>query len=280
MLTPATTAGETGKVVSDIDVLIQGYSSYLVGLQKSPHTVRGYTVDVQAWANWFKRPVEYFKSEEWDDWTAEQTAQGLTGKTIRRHQSSLRRFYRYLRRRHIVEHDPGMDAEAPGIVQKLPEVLTVEQIAKIRENGLSVRSRAILALLYDCGMRNAESREVRVADVSLEYVLVRGKRGRERSVPIEQRTYKAIQAWILESGAKDLVFPVSSWTVFDIVSKMGPIVGRELNPHIFRHSRATHLLNAGKQLIHIQEFLGHENINTTTIYTHVAKEALRKAILS
>src|SRR5262245_46723086 len=109
-------AGEKGTgEVSVLGILIQGYSSYLQALKMSPRTVQGYTEDVTRWGRWWKRPVEYFGQDEWDDWVASLDRAGISGASIRRYQSALRRFFKYLRRRKVCTNDPAKDAETVKI---------------------------------------------------------------------------------------------------------------------------------------------------------------------
>lgn len=285
--TPAAKAGGRGSAESSApvtEILIQGYSIYLHGLQKSPKTVKEYTKDVRAWAAWFKRPVDYFRQDEWDDWTAYQSQSGISGKSIRRHQSSLRKFYKYLRRRKLVTHDPSEDAEAVGIIKTVPEVLSVEQITNIRSRAKSVRNRAILALLYEGALRNAEVRGLKRTDIGKEFVRVLGKGGKERLVPMSEDAIKLIEAhtpgkvYLFEAFEGVQLAEVNLGKLVRRLAK-GAGITQRVTPHTLRHSRATHLLNAGVDLRHIQELLGHASIETTQHYTHVAKEQLRKAIL-
>lgn len=274
-MTPASKAGEVGEEVSEIDVLIQGYSRYLEALQKSPRTVKMYTLQVVQWAKWFQRPPSYFQMEEWDDWISHMTKSGLRGTTIRMYCVSIKRFFKYLRRRKIVTHDPSVDSEPVKCLKTIPDVLEKVRTDAIKALCETTRMKALYALLYDCALRNTEARTLAVSDIGQQYIKVLGKGTKTRHVPISEETGAALEAWIKEGGITDRLFPIGSKQLQKLVHKWGA----DLYPHIFRHSRATHLLNAGKRLEHIQEFLGHDDIGTTRIYTHVAKEALRVAIL-
>lgn len=272
---PATKAGELGEVVTETDVLIQGYSSYLTALQKSPRTVKLYTLQVIQWAKWFKRPPSFFHPEEWDDWVAYMTKRGLSGISIQMHCISVRRFFKYLRRRKIVTHDPSIDSEPVRIVKTIPGVLEQGRIDSIRSCGNSARMAALLALLYDCGLRNTEARTVTVSDMGAEYLRVLGKGSRTRLVPYSEEVRQVLVDFVGDGKIEGRLFPVGPRQIEKLVHHWGA----DLYPHIFRHSRATHLLNAGVRLEYVQEFLGHDDISTTRIYTHVAKEQLRRAIL-
>lgn len=274
--TPAVKAGAEGEVVTEVDVLIQGYSSYLQALQKSPRTVQLYTLQVIQWAKWFKRPPSFFHPEEWDDWIAYLTNRGLSGLSIQMHCVSVKRFFKYLRRRKILSHDPSADSEPVKTVKVIPGVLERKRTDEIAASKLSPRMAALFALLYDCALRNAEVRTVTVADLGEKYIKVLGKGRKIRLVPYKESTRKALFDWVAAGKIEGRLFPVGPKQIAKLVYHWG----KDLYPHIFRHSRATHLLDSGVRLEHVQEFLGHTDIGTTRIYTHIAKEQLRNAIIA
>lgn len=134
-LAPEAIQESRGKEVTDVDVLIQGYSNYLLALQMSAATIKGYTGDVRAWADWWKKPVEFFGVDEWDDWTFYETERGLKGKSVRRHQTALKRFFKYLRRKKLVSHDPALNAETVKVAKNLPVWLEESQVKAIRKRA-------------------------------------------------------------------------------------------------------------------------------------------------
>lgn len=256
----------------DIDVLIQGFSSFLAAHKKKPKTIKEYTRDVTDWANWFRRPPEFFKIDEWDDWTAYLSGpRKLTGLTIGRHRTSLRRFFKYLRRRKIVDHDPSDGSEAVETIKKRPQIIPAATVELMRQKAKPGLEATILVLLYDCGMRISEARDLTWDRIGDEYIEVIGKGSKTRSVPIDATIKAQIQR---------IPLSVCEDTVRRKVRRLAKLVGytKRVYPHLLRHCRATHMLNESVDLRFIQEFLGHEDIESTTLYTHVAKEELRRVM--
>ena len=287
MHSPETRAGERGREVTDVDVLIQGYSTYLAALKKSPRTVGEYTKDVTRWAKWWKRPVEFFHQDEWDDWVAHLDADGLQGKTIRRNQSSLRRFFKYLRRRKICANDPAKDSESVGIVKKVPEFLLESEVGAIIDAADSASWRAIFELLYSCGLRNEECRTLKLSQVAQTYLQIHGKGNKERVVPLGAKARAALDAWLAERDSQtDAVFPgrggplshAALRLAFNRALRVAGIT-RNVTPHAMRHSIATHLAARGVPVERIQLFLGHESLETTMIYVHLARQLTGSIIL-
>lgn len=286
MHSPEGEVQERGGNFTDVDVLIQGYSSYLSALKKSPKTVLEYTKDVTRWAEWWKRPVEFFRQEEWDDWTLALSESGVSGRSINRYRSSLKRFFKYLRRRHIVTHDPSHDTEAVQTEKRLPAVLTRAEVEFMRAKLKSPRTKALFALLYDCGLRNAEARLLTVDRIGPDSVHVSGKRAKDRIVPIVQATRTTLEAW-LSQRPKDteLVFPTTSLQpigevqVYQLVRRIAKGIPKHITPHTLRHSIATHLVEGGMQIEKLQEFLGHDSIETTRLYVRIAQVSVRADVL-
>lgn len=268
------------------EILIQGFSNYISSLL-SPKTVKEYVKDVRAWAEWWKRPVEHFNQDEWDDWTFYETERGIKATSIARHRASLKRFFQYLRRKQLVTQDPAKDCEKIRKPRTLPVYLTEAEMGQVRVNIRNSRQRAMVVLLYDCGLRNAEMRALLVEDVAGGYVHVRqGKRDKERYVPISNENMHVIDVW-LKDRPKESRYLISSElgnrlperTVQKTVVSLARGIPKHVTPHTLRHSIATHLYNRGVDLRDIQEFLGHDSIETTRRYVHVAKEGLRSRIM-
>lgn len=276
-------------VGSDTEILIQGYSTYLQALQVSPQTVRNYVYDVKRWAGWFKRPVEYFRQEEWDDWTAHMLEEGVAGRSVRRYQAALRKFFKYLRRRKVVTHDPSADCEAVKMKRKVVEFLSEEEVNEFFSVPQPLLWRTMALLMYSNGLRNAEVRGLELCDVIGDSIRVRdGKGGKDRILPLMLRTKLDLDYWLHKRQGS------SSWLFCDEagdkilghrlrrqIKRVGRQAGlsRPVRPHMLRHSIATHLLNRGVELRFIQELLGHDSITTTQVYTHVATSTL-DAVLS
>ena len=288
--TPATRAGERGSAENaapETEILIQGYSSYLLGLQCSPHTIRNYVYDIRRWAAWWKRPVEFFKQDEWDDWTLHLQSR-CEGRSVRRYQSCLRKFYKYLRRRKLVSHDPSYDAEAVKIHRKVVGFLSEDEIWAFFRVPQPLLWRTLCQVIYSHGLRGSEALGLQVSDVQGDYIKVtKGKGAKDRLLPMVLRMKLDLDFWLLRrpQGTAHLFpdetgRPITGQRLRRHVASVGKLAGinRLVKPHMLRHSIATHLLNRGMNLRFIQELLGHESMESTRIYTHVAIEPLTDAI--
>lgn len=289
MHSPEIRTGERGREVTDIDVLIQGYSNYCLHVLKlQPKTVKEYTKDVVRWAAWWKRPVEFFKPEEWDDWVMSLSQGGACGRSINRYRASLKKFFWYLRRRKIVSHDPSYDSLAAKVEKPLPVILTQEEIPLVRRRLQNHRTRAIFALLYDCGLRNQEARELTVDRVAPDRIHVTGKGAKDRIINFPPKVYETLKAWLeVRPAGTSWLFPTASGTPIkeDQVGKLvkrivkGAKIDRHVTPHTLRHSIATHLVERGMLVENLQKWLGHESIETTMIYVKLAQQRVKEAVL-
>ena len=215
--------------------------------------------------------------------------------------SGIKSFYRFLLLDEYITADPTELLESPKIGLKLPEVLTVNEINDILDTiDLSLpegqRNRAMLEVLYSCGLRVSELISLRYSDVYFDegFIRVEGKGSKQRLVPISETAIREIKNYLLDrnrmvvkKGFEDILFlsrrgtALSRIMVFHIIKQQTEIAGvhKNVSPHTFRHSFATHLLEGGANLRAIQEMLGHEKITTTEIYTHIDRQFLRKEIL-
>jgi len=222
---------------------------------------------------------------------------GLSGATIRRNVSALRTWFRVLLAEGLVTHDPTERLETPTRWRALPEVLTVDEVLLLLaapglDEPLAFRDRAMLELAYGAGLRVSEWITLAVRDVLLEESLVRvlGKGNKERLVPIGRSAIGALAVYlrelrpVLERGAgQGILFlnsrgaPLTRMGAWKILRKYVQMAGieRAVSPHTLRHSFATHLLEGGADLRAVQEMLGHADIATTQLYTHIDREYLR-----
>lgn len=215
--------------------------------------------------------------------------------------SGIKSFYRFLLIDGYMTADPTELLESPKIGLKLPEVLSVDEINSILDSiDLSLpeghRNRAMLEVLYSCGLRVSELISMRFPDIYLdeEFIRVEGKGSKQRLVPISETAIREIKNYLpdrngmtAKKGYEDVLFlsrrgtALSRIMVFHIVKQQAEMAGihKNVSPHTFRHSFATHLLEGGANLRAIQDMLGHEKITTTEIYTHIDRQALRREIL-
>ena len=228
---------------------------------------------------------------------------GLSARSQARIISGIKQFYGFLILENLTKVDPSELLEQPKLGRKLPEVLTIEEIdALLNAIDLSKneghRNRAMLETLYSCGLRVSELVGLRFSDLFFEegFIRVIGKGNKERLVPVSQQVQKEIDIYQqhirnhlnIQKGSENIVFlnrrgaQLTRVMVFTIIKNLAESIGlkKNISPHTFRHSFATHLIEGGANLRAIQEMLGHESITTTEIYTHLDQRFLRDAILS
>ena len=231
------------------------------------------------------------------DFMMDQKGRGLSANSISRRLAAIKAFYRFLVRERILKADPTSLMEAPKLWKKIPEVLSVDEVERLiaapdisRKQG--IRDRAILEVMYATGMRASEVVDLKLNNINLEIGFARciGKGDKERIIPLGKKAKSAIEAYLQKcrpSLAKkkeaDVLFlsrlgrRISRQSLWKLIKKYARISGikKEIRPHILRHSFATHLLEHGADLRSVQEMLGHSDISTTQIYTHVNKDRLK-----
>jgi integrase/recombinase XerD len=225
-----------------------------------------------------------------------KTGEYYSIKSINRHISSLKTFFKYLLSEKNIEINPTDIVDAPKSSRKLPEVLTIQEIDKMfmqtdTSDKFELRDRAIIETMYASGLRVSETVSLRINDIFFKEGILRifGKGSKERIVPIGSSAIKFINLYLensrpyfAKSISEDFVFlnfrgkyltRMAIWNIIQKYSKMAGIK-KSMHPHILRHSFATHLLEGGADIRIIQEMLGHSDISTTQIYTHVDREYL------
>jgi len=223
--------------------------------------------------------------------------------TLARKVACLRSFYRHLRREGVIEHDPTADLRGPRKPQRLPRVLSRDEVARLLAaprgaEPLALRDRALLELMYACGLRASEAVGLELADLDLEegILCARGKGSKERLVPIGRQALAALAGYFRAGRGQLLDGSATQTHVF--VNRRGGTLTRQglykivrahalsagleqrMSPHTLRHSFATHLLAGGCDLRSLQEMLGHADLATTQVYTHLSAERLKDAYFS
>jgi integrase/recombinase XerD len=227
---------------------------------------------------------------------------GMTPASQARIISGIRAFYKYCSVEQISDKDPSVLLEGPKLKRALPDVLTTQEIDEmIAEIDLSKpeghRNKAILETMYSCGLRVSEVVNLKLSQLYLDvgFIRVIGKGDKERLVPVSEAAAKEMLLYqnnirnqlVIKSGHEDILFlnrrgsQMSRITIFVIIKELAALAGisKNISPHTFRHSFATHLVEQGADLRAVQEMLGHESITTTEIYTHLDREFLRKTLL-
>lgn len=286
--------------------LLSSYLTYL-RLEKSlsPHSVEAYLSDVEKLLRFTgaeQLAVTEVSYNDLQQFVAQLRDIGIHPRSQARIISGIKSFYRFLLLDGYIGSDPTELLESPKIGLKLPEVLTVNEIDRIMgtidlSQPEGQRNRAMLEVLYSCGLRVSELIGLRYSDVYFDegFIKVEGKGSKQRLVPVSAAAIREIRNYLYDrnavqakKGFEDILFlsrrgtGLSRIMVFHIIKQQTELAGvkKNVSPHTFRHSFATHLLEGGADLRAIQLMLGHEKITTTEIYTHIDREFLRKEILN
>ena len=285
------------------------YINYLEAERNvSPYTVRNYTTDLLDFFG-FLRGKEISSLNEVDrhvvrDYLAYLLEQGFVKASIARKLSAIRSFYRYLLREKMVSTSPVETTSSPKLDKRLPSFLSIEEVTRLLEApDLSTpqgqRDRALLELLYASGLRVSELVKLNLKQIDLDSCEIRvwGKGSKERVVLMGKPAAEALRAYLQQGRPKlfstrirmtDALFinrygeRLIERRVQRILEKYSSLagIGKKVHPHMLRHTFATHLLDGGADLRVVQELLGHANLSSTQIYTHVSKSQARKVYLS
>ncbi|MFW6328123.1 MAG: site-specific tyrosine recombinase XerD [Bacteroidota bacterium] len=287
---------------------IEGFKNYLkIEKGLSDNSIHAYITDLYKLVQFLKEQkieitpeqVKLDHLKEMIEWVNNK---GISPRTQARIISGIKSFYKYLLIEEKVDRDPTALLETPKVGRKLPEILTVEEIDTIinaidTKKAEGQRNKAILETLYSCGLRVSELIDLKISNLFFEsgFVKIEGKGSKERLVPISTKAIKEINLYLSEyrrnlkvhEDHEDILFlnrrgkKLSRVMIFTIIKNITKKLGFEKNisPHTFRHSFATHLIDGGANLRAVQEMLGHESIITTEIYTHLDKEYLKNTII-
>lgn len=281
------------------------YKSYLL-LEKnlSPNSIEAYLTDLDKLLLYFEEEglsVNNIQLEHLQQFVTQLYDLGINARSVARILSGIRSFFNFLILDGYITNDPTELLETPRIGLKLPIVLSIQEIEKIiavidlstREGQ---RNRTIIEVLYSCGLRISELTSLKFSDLFLDdgFLKVEGKGNKQRLVPISHTAISEISKYMIDrkktdvkKGAENYVFiskrgtPISRIMVFHFIKEYAALAGiqKNISPHTFRHSFATHLLEGGANIRAIQQMLGHEKITTTEIYTHMDREFLRQEII-
>ncbi|MCQ2340493.1 MAG: site-specific tyrosine recombinase XerD [Paludibacteraceae bacterium] len=272
----------------------------------SENSVLAYEQDLQKLVDYFNEaqvghPIEDATYEDLEAFVYSQFSGNTSARSQARILSGIHSFYRFLLYHNYRDDDPSELIEMPRKELHLPSTLTLEEVNKLVEavdlsKAEGHRNRAMMEMLYGSGLRVSELVNLKLSDMyrQEQYMLIHGKGSKERLVPISPEADKWFDYWLedrghltIETGQEDYAFlncrghQLTRMMVFTIIRRLAAAAGikKTISPHTLRHSFATHLLQNGADLRIIQQLLGHEDITTTEIYTHVDIHDLRKAIL-
>ena len=268
----------------------------------SANTVCAYRRDLMKFSDFAQKrnlSLAAVRSDELMDFLAGLYRQRLESKSVARHLVSLRNFFRFAQTQELIPEDPSVNLESPKIRRSLPGYLRLEEVERLLtqpdgKTPFGMRDRAMLEVLYSAGLRVSELVGLRVGDLDTKVGCVRciGKGDKERIVPIGKKALGMVERYLRDARPKLLGKATGSPTLFvnrrggalsrvgvwKILSSYGRRAGLRvaLTPHMLRHSFATHLLERGADLRSVQLMLGHADISTTQIYTHVVEERLKQ----
>ena len=268
----------------------------------SPNTVASYVRDVEGLLKAYEgyAPAD-IGTAELERYLSERIRKGLSKRSQARMLSSFRSFFNWCVEEGELKDNPCDRIDAPKLGKYLPAVLSVEEVDAIissvdTKTAKGLRDRAILEVLYGCGLRVSECTGLLISHVHLDegFVDVIGKGNKQRVIPLGEMAADAVRNYLParpEPAARayeDVLFlnrsgkPLSRVYIFDIVKSQAMVAGirKEISPHTFRHSFATHLIEGGADLRIVQEMLGHESILTTEIYTHIDSSTWQAAVLA
>ena len=281
--------------------IVKDYRNYLrLERRMSPNTVTSYCHDVEGLIGWCGDDVAGIGTEQIAQYLGKVTEDGLGKRSTARLLSSLRSFFDWCVQEGEIPENPCDRIDSPKLGKYLPAVLSVQEVEAILDSvdlkkPFGLRDRAILEVLYGCGLRVSEAAGLQISHVHLEagFVDVVGKGDKQRLVPLGEMAADAIKAYLAcrpEPAGRaydDILFlnrfgkPLSRISVFKLVKQQAMAAGiqKEISPHTFRHSFATHLIENGADLRIVQEMLGHESILTTELYTHIDSSTWHENVL-
>lgn len=286
---------------------IKGFKSYL----KLERSLSANSID--AYLNDINKLIQYFQSLNAEPKLTEITIvhlksfiswlneMGMLPSTQARVISGLKAFFAYLMIEDLISNDPTALLEAPKLSRKLPDTLNIYEINELiaaidasKPDGM--RNKAIMEVLYGCGLRVTELTELRISNLfpKIEFIKIIGKGNKERLVPIGSVALKLLDIYVnevrvhanIKKGNEDFIFlnrfgaKLSRISIFNLIKSLASAAGikKTISPHTLRHSFATHLIEGGADLRAVQEMLGHSSITTTEIYTHIDRDYLREVI--
>lgn len=274
----------------------------------SKNSIDAYIHDVEKLAQYFSLNNQQIsaskvQSKDIKEFLVWITELGMTASSQARVLSGIKAFYKYLLLEDLIKIDPSALIETPKLGRKLPDTLSLDEINKMLDSidvstPEGTRNKAILETLYACGLRVSELVGLKISDIyfEIDFLKVTGKGNKERFVPLGSAAKKFIKLYqnnirvhlSIKKGDEDILFlnrrggRLSRVMIFNIIKQtaLQANIKKNISPHTFRHSFASHLVEGGADLRAVQEMLGHESITTTEIYTHLDRNYLKETILS
>lgn len=286
---------------SNWDILLDDFSTY-IGSEKglSSNTIEAYQRDISSFFSFLKQKhlasIDNVKESDLIDYLSFLKTQDYASSSIARNFIAIKVFCRFLKREGNLQSNFTLYLETPKVWQLIPEVLSYHEVKKLLEapdvsTSIGSRDKALIEILYACGLRVSEVCNLKIYDVDDTFVRVMGKGNKERIVPLGEEAIKAIDSYLqnyrsqTDSITIQALFVsqrgkpmdrISVWKLIKAYAKKAGIT-KNISPHTLRHSFATHLLDNGADLRVIQEMLGHASIRSTDRYTHISKSKLQQS---
>ena len=280
---------------------VQYLSEYLeyIEIEKglAQNTIEAYRRDLSEFLDFCKtkgaNDISDIKRSHLNSFILDLREQNYTPRSVVRKIASLRGFFKWLCANEYTKTDPTLTLEQPKLPKRLPKVLTLEEITEIFNSDLNREESLIVELLYDCGLRVSELVNLKLnnIDVNSKYIECFGKGSKERIVPFGKKAQSVLKKYLKFrdtivakynlTSSKDLFIKedgkkLTRQDVYTFIRKQGEKIHKHISPHTLRHSFATHLLENGADLRVVQELLGHSDVSTTQLYTHITKKRLKE----
>ncbi|MBO6180316.1 tyrosine recombinase [bacterium] len=279
---------------------IQYLSEYLefIEVEKglSENTINAYRRDLSGFLDFCTNKgilgVEYITRNHLNSYILNLRQESLNPRSVVRKIASLRGFFKWLCANSYIQSNPASAIEQPKLPKRLPKVMTLQEIKEVFHSNLNSRENLIVELLYDCGLRVSELVNLKTSDIDLKsrYIQCFGKGSKERLVPFGKKAKESFNKYYKEReiilakynlNSKRLLINdsgrfITRQDVYNFVRKLGEKIHKHISPHTLRHTFATHLLENGADLRIVQELLGHSDVSTTQLYTHITKKRLKE----
>lgn len=282
-------------------MIVQLIGEYIASLEVerglSQNTLIAYENDIVEFFNYFNEieNPEDIKRRNFSEYTMYLANKKTAVSSITRKIASIKGFYRFLSANRIIKSNPALAITSPKIPKKLPKVVSLNEIETILKTDMTRKEKAVFELLYATGLRVSELTNLQIKNIDFKNNLIKttGKGSKDRIVPMGKNAKKAVLSYMEErefsikthlgsDKKNDYLFlnekfeKISRQWVYNFIKKQGNLIHKSISPHTIRHSFATHLLENGADLRAVQELLGHQNVVTTQIYTHISKKRLKE----
>ena len=281
-------------------MIIQNLAEYLdfLDVEKglSQNTIDAYSRDLKDFFDFCGVELEEVQRTQINSYIRDLHEKKYSPTSIMRKIASLRGFFKWASANEIIKNNPTLTLEQPKVPQRLPKVISPQEIEEILNQNLNKTEKVVVELLYGCGLRVSELVNLKINDYDLngKYLECTGKGSKDRIVPLGKKAITAIKNYLPEReyliqkfnlDTKNLLINdkgkiINRQEIYTFIHNHGKMINKTISPHTLRHSFATHLLENGADLRVVQELLGHSDVSTTQLYTHISKKRLKEVYFS